>query len=167
MTHRSWPTSCKLHETEPQKPSKVSSNAGNKARKPRNPTSRRDSPATTLEPSPSTTTTAHSRHDRGTSHRGSSSSPTNSVTRAASAYLFNDDYDLEGPHSITTKLRTVSTSTCGQSPPWRTMTPNKAMPSTFPSLVSTSASQTSQPPQPDASGRRRTQPLASRIRKAP
>jgi len=69
-----------------------------------------------------------------------------------SAYLFNDDYDLKGPHSITTKLRTVSTSTCGQSPPWRTMTPNKAMPSTFPSLVSTSASQTSQPPQPDASG---------------
>jgi len=60
MTHRSRPTSCKLHETEPQKPSKVSSNAGNKARKPRNPTSRRDSPATTLEPSPSTTTTAHS-----------------------------------------------------------------------------------------------------------
>jgi len=69
-----------------------------------------------------------------------------------SAYLFNDDYDLKGATPITTKLRTVSTSTCGQSPPWRTMTPNKAMPSTFPSLVSTSASQTSQPPQPDASG---------------
>jgi len=93
--HRSRPTSCKPHATEPQKPSKAVSNAGRKAKKASKPhfTSRfasYDARTGTVNDDHATLATIDGRvtadfilpdERRDTPH---------------SAYLFNDDYDVNG-----------------------------------------------------------------------
>ena len=69
-----------------------------------------------------------------------------------SAYLFNDDYDVNGATLHYDTVEECFYLHVRTKPPWRTMRSNKAMPSTSLSLVLTSASQTSQLPQPGGSG---------------
>jgi len=84
-----------------------------------------------------------------------------------SAYLFNDDYDLKGATLHYDEVEDCFYLHVRTKPTVENDDAEQGDAEHVSVLGVDLGIQTSQPPQPDASGRRRTQPLASRIRKAP
>jgi len=148
--HRSRPTSCKP-ATRAAEAVKGCVERWKKARKPRNHTSRHGSPATTRR-----TGTVNDDHATLATIDGRVTAdfilPDERRDTPHSAYLFNDDYDVNGATLHYDEVEDCFYLHVRTKPAVENDEAEQGDANTSPSLVLTSESQTSQPPQPDASG---------------